>query len=107
MTYDPDCRYAHDLEASEAAKPLAEDTARERGQFWNVDRHIRGRWIYAGLTMGFVFVFVLQVVLDLHPRLFGLGWGASMVLQATVIVGAGGLLGFVAATIRRRYTNED
>lgn len=107
MTYDPDRRYAHDLEATEAAKPLDENVARERGQFWDVDRHIRGRWIWAGLTIGFVIVVVSHVFGEAPRRMFGLGYAASSLLDAAITIALGGLSGFAAATIRRRFTGED
>ena len=109
MTYDPDRRYAHDLEATEAAKPLPDDVASGRGQFWNVDGHIRGRWIGSGGALGFSVVYALfaRGVLDVDRPLFGLSHATFMISSYTAGIIAGGLLGFLAATIRRRYTGED
>jgi hypothetical protein len=107
VAYDPDSKYAHDLESRQAAKPLAEDTARERGQFWNVDRHIRGRWTWAGLIVGFIVVVLSHLLGDEPHRMFGLGYGASILLEDAITIALGGLLGFAAAMIRRRFTGED
>jgi hypothetical protein len=101
MTYDPDRKYGHDLEGRQVARPLPEDVARERGQFWNVDRDIRERWVGAGAALGFAIVRLLYEngVLAVDRPLLGMGYVAFLVSTHVLAVVAGGGLGFLAASI--------
>lgn len=104
MTYDPDHRYAHDLEARRIARALPEDVAQERGQFWNVDRSIGGRWTSAGVALGFAVVRVLYEgdVLNVTRPILGMNMVWSMVSTHVFSLVAGGVLGLLAASIFHR-----
>lgn len=106
MTYDPDRRYAHDLEARQFARPLPEDVALERGQFWNVDRNFRARWVGTGAATGFAVVRMLYEagVLRVDRPLLGMGHLGFLAFAHVVTIVAGGALGFLAATIFRRIS---
>ena len=101
MTYDPDRRYGHDLEGLPAARPLPEDVAQERGQFWNVERNIRGRWTFAGVALGFAVVRMLYEgdVLNVIRPVLGMNLVWSLVSTHAFSLVAGGVLGFLAASI--------
>jgi hypothetical protein len=104
MTYDPDRRYAHDLEARDFAKALPEDVAEQRGQFWNVDRSMRGRWTGAGAALGFAIIRALydSDVLNVLRPLPGMNMTWSLISTHAFSIVAGGVLGYLAASIVRR-----
>jgi len=106
MTYEPDQRYSTDRGSrQEIDKAFSEKPGSGRGQFWNVDNHIRGRWIGAGASLGFTIA--IFSVLDwsrgiVYDGYFGPFW---VYLVACAVLG--GVIGFVAASVRRRFTGED
>jgi hypothetical protein len=104
MAYDPDRRYGHNLEGRQVARPLPEDVLLERGQFWNVDRDLRGRWVGAGAVFGFAIVSVLYEngVLAVDRPLLGMGHVAFLISTHAIAIIAGGGLGFLAASILRQ-----
>ena len=104
MTYDPDSRYAQNLEALRMARTLPEDVAQERGQFWNVDRSIRGRWTGAGVALGFAVVQSLygQDVLNVMRPILGMNLIWSLISTYVFGLVAGGALGYLVASIFQR-----
>ena len=109
MTYEPDNRYSSNrAERNEIDTPFGEQPASDRGQFWNVDRHVRGKWTGAGATVGLFAAIVAM--------LSGAGWerdsaamghAGSMIIYLATGVVAGGFAGLLAAMIRRQRTGED
>jgi hypothetical protein len=110
VTYEPDGRYSVDRgEQNEIDKPFAERPASDRGQFWNVDHHLRGRWTGRGAMFGFNLAIFMHVfsALDWQAQHFGLGIGPTLVVKIAIATMLGAGLGFAAASIRRRITRED
>lgn len=104
MTYDPDRRYAHDLEALPIARPLPEQVASERGQFWNVERSIRGRWTGTGAGIGFAVTHALYEydVLNVVRSILGMNLIWSLILAYVFGLAAGAALGYFAASMADR-----
>ncbi len=104
MTYDPVHRYGPDTEALQAARPLPEEVAFERGQSWNVDRSFRGRWTVSGVALGFAVVASLYEADFLSPLrpILGMGLVWSVVFANVSGLVAGGALGYLAASILQR-----
>jgi hypothetical protein len=105
-SYEPDPRYLKDLgDKREVDAAFSERSEVPKGQFWNVDNRIRGRWAGAGAFVGFVFAFFdplsLQSLIAADSRFV-----TSVTCAATYILG-GLVIGMLAASIRRRFTCED
>jgi hypothetical protein len=97
MSYEPDQRYSTDrAQRLEIDKPFEEQPHRDRGQFWNISRSVRGAAVGAGLAGGWWFGIVDPYdVKDVVNGFLGGDW-----FMLVCLVG-GGLLGFIGAALRR------
>jgi len=103
VAYEPEQRYAKDREhRNEIDRPFDSQQHSDRGQFWNVSRSVRGAATGTGLASGWWFA--ITDPFDLKDVLNG-ALGGDWFAMGCVL--GGGLLGFMAAPLRRRVAGED
>ncbi len=100
VSYEPDSRYSDLGRDKEPSALSVEQPETYKGQYWNVDRHIRGRWAGAAASCGMMFA--AWDPFDLVQR-----WNMDLLLFCFGCAVGGLALGFVGASIRRRFTGED
>jgi hypothetical protein len=105
MAYEPESRYLKDLSRkNESDAPFAEQPETFKGQFWNIDRHIRGRWVAVGAFWGLVLAWLDPF--DWSYALFPDSRAESLLAFYAACAVGGFAIGLIAAAVRRRFTGE-
>ena len=86
-------------------KAFSNQPTSRRGQFWNVDTHIRGRWTGAGASFGFTAA--MLSVLDWNSGVAYDGYFGPLWAYLASSAALGGIVGLVAASVRQRFSGED
>ena len=106
MAYEPEQRYLRDLPTRHQVNaPFDEQPSTDRGQFWAVSNHMRSRWARGGASFGLTFA-AIYLLLDGDVPLPRIGHLASTMLFIVACALGGGVIGFVASFIRRRFSGE-
>ena len=105
MSYEPDLRYLKDLgRKKEADTPFSEQARSYRDQLWNIDGDIRIRWAGTGAFWGLMLSTCDPFGWRYH---FVVGGHTISLLAYFAVCILGGLaIGFIAASLWRRFTAE-